>query len=114
MLDDFKPYGIEMVAISPDTVKESRRTKRMAKLNMPILSDADIKVIDLFGVRHPKGIGAPRNGSLIRPLAIPTTFLIDADGKTLWIDQADDYRVRSNPDRVLAAVKDNLGSSPAA
>lgn len=114
MLDSFKPYGIEMVALSPDTVKESHRTKRSSKLRMPILSDEHLEVIDLYGVRHPKAMGAPRNGSPIRPLAIPTTFLIDADGKVVWIDQADDYRVRSNPDRVLAAVRANLAADSTA
>jgi len=108
MLDSFAPHGVEMVAISPDTLQESRRTRKSNGLRMPILSDEHLEVIDLYGIRHPKGFGAPRNGSPVRPLAIPTTFLIDASGRVVWIDQADDYRVRSNPDRVLEAVRTNL------
>ena len=35
----------------------------------------------------------------------PDTALIHENGVIQWIDQADDYRIRSNGDRVLQAVK---------
>ncbi len=108
MLDDFSELGIEMVALSPDTLAESRRTQNRGKLRFPVLSDPNLEIIDRFGLRHEKAIGAPRDGKLIRPLAIPTTVLIDAEGIVRWVDQAEDYRVRSNPDRVLQAVRASL------
>jgi peroxiredoxin len=112
MLEDFAPFGIQMVAISPDTVAEAARMKRRHRLSMPVLSDEKLEVIDLYGLRHEKGFGAPRAGSMVRPLAIPTTFLLDAEGVVRWIDQAEDYRVRSNPERVLEAVRGAFGPPP--
>ena len=47
----------------------------------------------------PKGIGG---------LPIPTTILVDAEGKVRWIDQTDDYMLRSEPDRVLAAIEASI------
>jgi peroxiredoxin len=65
-----------------------------------MLSDPDLRVTSLYNIRnekniHPGGLG---------PLPIPTTFLVDADGVVRWIDQADDYQIRSQPERVLAAI----------
>jgi len=113
---EFEALGVELVALSPDTVLESSRGKRRAKLDMQVLADPDLKVVDLYGLRHEKALGAPRDGSLVRNLAIPTSVLIDAEGIVRWIDQADDYRMRSDASRVLAALHSHLpgAASPSA
>jgi peroxiredoxin len=69
------------------------------------LADPDLVVTDQFNLRNPKNI-SPRG---IGGLPIPTTFLVDAEGKVRWIDQTDDYMLRSEPERVLEAIRDNLG-----
>lgn len=105
MQAEFDALGIQMVAISPDTVAESARTAAKG-LSMPILSDAELAVTDLYGVRHPGGLApTPGKRGIRRPLAIPTTLLIDAGGVVRWIDRADDYRVRSEASRVLGAIR---------
>ena len=68
------------------------------------LSDPDLVVTDKFNLRNPKNI-SPRG---LGGLPIPTTILVDADGKVRWIDQTDDYMLRSEPERVLAAIWENL------
>lgn len=98
-----------MVAISPDTVEQAAEMKRKHALSMRLLADDALAVIDRYGVRHEKAF-APPNQGFIRPLAIPTTLLIDEAGIVRWIDQAEDYRVRSEASRVLAAVRDALGA----
>ncbi|MBW2273646.1 MAG: redoxin domain-containing protein [Deltaproteobacteria bacterium] len=110
----FDALGVALVAISPDTLRESSRGKRRSNLTMQVLADPELKVIDLYGLRHEHAMGGPRDGSLIRNLAIPTSVLIDADGVVRWIDQADDYRVRSDADRVLDAVRRHLPGDPPA
>ena len=110
---EFEALGVELVAVSPDTIRASSRGKRRAKLSMQVLADPELKVIDFYGLRHEKAFGAPRNGSVIRSLAIPTSVLVDAEGIVRWIDQADDYRVRSGAGRVLEALRRHLaGSAP--
>lgn len=71
-----------------------------------MLSDAKLKVTDQYNLRHERGL-APKPG-LITSMPIPTTILVDAEGIVRWIDQATDYQQRSHPERVLAAIQDNL------
>jgi peroxiredoxin Q/BCP len=107
---DFDALGVALVAISPDTVEEARAMRAKTGLGLTLLSDASLAVTDRYGVRHPKGFTPPTTGRpMIRPLAIPTTFLVDAGGVVRWVDQAEDYRVRSDAARVLAAVRAALG-----
>ncbi len=42
----------------------------------------------------------------VKTMAIPTSLLLDEQGVIKWIDQTDDYRLRSNEARVLAAIED--------
>ena len=80
------------------------------RLGFRVVSDESLAITDLFNLRHERALaGAPRR-PLVRPLCIPTTFLIDGEGIVRWIDQAQDYRVRSDAPRVLAAVRAALGA----
>lgn len=72
-----------------------------------MLADPELAITDRFRLRNPKNF-APKPG-LIVPLAIPTTILVDAAGTVRWIDQSADYQVRSDPDRVRAAIRASLG-----
>ena len=38
-------------------------------------------------------------------LPVPTTILADAEGVVRWIDQTGNYTIRSQPERVLAALR---------
>ena len=87
--------------------------RRKHKLKLTLLSDEPLAVTRLYNLEHKTY--TPVRGP-IRPLAIPTTFLIGEDGLVKWLDQAVDCRVRSDVDRVLAAVEEalsahNLGQS---
>jgi hypothetical protein len=39
-------------------------------------------------------------------MAVPTSLLINVHGLINWVDQTDDYRLRSSPERVMQAVKE--------
>ncbi len=70
-----------------------------------MLSDRKLEVARAFGVDN-------RNTAVRPPglvgLPIPTTILTDAEGIVRWIDQSDDYMVRSEPGRVMAALETAL------
>jgi len=107
--DEFSALGVGFVAISADTPEEAARFTEKERLRMRVLADPDLEVIDLYGVRRPPTTAIGRGRKKWRPLAVPTTLLVDEDGVIRWIDQADDYRVRSDAARVLTAVREALG-----
>jgi peroxiredoxin len=84
---------------------------------MTLLADPELEVIRKFGLVHHKGltttspvfrvfglpIGIPKR---FEQMALPTSLLIDEQGIVRWIDQAEDYRVRSDVARVEAALRE--------
>lgn len=61
------------------------------------LSDPDGRLLDLLGLRHesagPGGLDVAQSAS----------FLFDEDGTLLWHQLAPNYRVRPEPEAILAA-----------
>jgi len=96
---------VALVAISSDTVEQVRagRTKHGAQATM--LADPDLEVTTLYNLINTNAVGPKGIGTL----PIPTTVLMDAEGTVRWIDQTDDYMLRSAPERVLAALTEALG-----
>lgn len=105
--------GLRFIAISPDTPDEVRRfAEQHRDYAMRFLSDADLKVTDAFQLRSHKTLAIARGRSLARPLAIPTTIVVDERGVVRWIDQSADHQLRSDPRRVLPAIDAALGLQP--
>jgi peroxiredoxin len=77
---------------------------------MTLVADPDLEIIRRYNLQNRNF--TPKGGPF-RDMAIPATILIDADGKVLWMSQADDFRVRSHPVNVLAGVRAALGKSSA-
>ena len=71
-----------------------------------MLSDRDLQVTDRFGLRN-KGIhSGPPPPIAPTSLPVPTSLLVGADGAVLWMDQSENYQRRSDPDYVLAALRE--------
>ncbi len=107
--------GVQVVALSKDTVAQAAAHRVRDGLTFPLLSDPDLSVITRFGLRHEAGLEFRTFliGSVRFPLgwpvgfkamAIPTTLLLDEDHIVRWIDQADDYRIRGDASRTQGAL----------
>lgn len=84
------------MAVSADAPEDSARLHEKLGLGFPLLSDPQLEAIDAYGLRHEGG--NPMEGAAI---ARPASFLIDEQGRILWRDLTEDWRVRLDPDRVL-------------
>ena len=84
-----------------DTPESIRKGKAKHGLQAVMLSDSKAEVIEALGIRNRGVHSGPPGGPA---LPIPTTVLTDAQGIVRWIDQAEDYQRRSDPDRVRAAL----------
>ncbi len=106
--DHIEGLGVTIVTISPDTVAEVAAMKSKQGFGMCMLSDESLAVSTLYNVKHEKAIAGAPGRKIMRPLAIPTAILVDGEGIVRWIDQTDDYRIRSDADRVLDGIKQAL------
>ena len=120
MQSDLEKYGVSVVALSKDSVEEAAIHMERDDLTLKLLSDSNLEVIRQYGVEHHKALNFTTTTFIIggiplaltpsfKAMAIPTSLLVDENGIIQWIDQADDYRIRSNGDRVFDALKSAFG-----
>lgn len=117
---DLDEHDVDLIALSKDTVEEAATHKTRDGLSMTLLADPKLDVIRQYGVEHHKALGF-KTGTFtlfgiplaltpsFKTMAIPTSLLIDEHGVIRWIDQSDDYRLRSSNERVLQAVREAFG-----
>lgn len=119
MAPELQTLDVRIVAISKDTPEEAALHKERDSLqHITLLADPQLEVIRQYGVEHHKAFGFDTRNTLtlggiplglvpsFKVMAIPTSLIVDETGEVRWIDQSEDYRLRSNNDRVLGAARD--------
>ncbi|WP_267389228.1 peroxiredoxin-like family protein [Sphingomonas sp. GC_Shp_3] len=116
-LPAFKKLGASLVAISPQTAVNSRKSVRQNELDFPILSDTHNDVAAAFGLRFElpdylvdlyKGLknDLPAfNGDPSWTLPMPGRFVIAQDGTILYGEVNPDYTRRPEPEGMLPALR---------
>jgi len=100
---ELEALGVRIVTVCADTAGAIRAGRAKHGLRAAMIPDPELVITDRYNLRNPRNF-APKPG-LVIPLPIPTTILADADGTVRWIDQATDYMRRSEPQRVLGAIR---------
>jgi len=96
---------VRLLGISPDAAGKVRdlaasvAAKTGAPLKVTLLSDADHKVIEAWGLLNEQ---AAQRG---RFLPHPATYVIDAKGVVRWRFIEKDYKIRPTNEMVLNAVR---------
>jgi peroxiredoxin len=96
---------VGIVTLSADEPAMIRKQRSKHGVKATMLSDADLVLTTRLNLRNEHALGPSGIGTL----PIPTTFLVDKDGVVRWIDQSEDYQIRSEPGRVLSAIEAALG-----
>jgi len=106
-----------LVAISPQTVKQSFFMHDQHKLRFPLLSDGGNKVARQFGLTYrvpPQQEAIYRrafvnlpftNGDESWELPIPATYILDRDGTVLYASANEDYTERPEPAEILTILQ---------
>jgi peroxiredoxin len=114
---EFDKLGASLVAISPQTPPNSRKSVRQNKLSFPILSDEKGKVGAAFGLRFNlpgylvelykslKNDLPSFNDDPSWTLPMPARYLIGQDGTILYADINPDYTQRPDPEDMLPALR---------
>ena len=125
-LPEIEKHGARLVAISPQTAANSRRSQRENKLGFPILSDPHNDVAASFGLRFAlpdylvdlykntfKNNLELVNGDDSWTLPMPARFIIGQDGVIRYAEVNPDYTRRPDPSELLP-VLDALDARKAA
>jgi len=99
---------MQLLTVSTDHPEVIRKRRWVHGLQARMLSDRNLAVTDAFGLRNQLIHSGPLGDDEAEALPVPTSLLIDAEGKVLWMDQAENYQRRSGPEVVLAALRTHL------
>jgi peroxiredoxin len=125
MLPDITGRGASLVAISPQTAPNSRKSQRDNKLGFPILSDVRSELANAFGIRFAlpdylievyAGFGndlSKVNDDPAWVLPMPARYVVGTDGVIAYSEVNPDYTQRPDPSELLP-VLDRLRASKAA
>jgi peroxiredoxin len=114
---EIEQAGAMLIAISPQTVKQSFFMHDQHKLRFPLLSDAGNQIARQFGLsyRVPEFqaevyrrafVNLPfTNGDESWELPIPATCILDHDGTVLYTAADEDYTERPEPADIVAALR---------
>jgi peroxiredoxin len=117
ILPQLSQAGATLVAISPQTVKQSFFMADQHKLRFPVLSDGGNAVARQFGLvyRVPDEqqaiyrrafINLPfTNGDESWELPIPATYIVDRDGTVIFASANEDYTERPEPEEILEKLR---------
>lgn len=96
---------MKLYAISVDPPDASRNladkiaSDGKGKVSFPLLSDADHKTIDAYGLRDPAYKGQNTDG-----IPHPAVYIINKHGKVTWAKIESDYRKRPSNVELRAAL----------
>jgi peroxiredoxin len=123
ILPQIERAGAMLVAISPQTVRQSFFMHDQHKLRFPLLSDAGNKVARQFGLiyRVPAlqealyrraFVNLPfANGDESWELPIPATYILDRDGTVLYASANEDYTERPEPADIVRVLQEAIQES---
>jgi peroxiredoxin len=116
-LPDIAGRGASLVAISPQTAPNSRKSQRENKLAFPILSDIKSEVANAFGIRFAlpeylvelyKGFKNDLpvfNDDPSWVLPMPARYVIGTDGLIAYAEVNPDYTQRPDPSELLPVLE---------
>jgi peroxiredoxin len=88
----------------PEVIREGRAAHGLQAV---MISDPKLVVTDAFGLRN-LGVHSSVPKEEAEALPVPTSLLVDSDGKVVWMDQSENYQRRSGPEVVMAALERHL------
>jgi len=116
ILPQIEQAGASLVAISPQTVKQSFFMHDQHKLRFPLLSDAGNQIARQLGLTYrvpPLQEAVYRRAFVNLPFAngddswelpIPATYILDRDGTVLYASANEDYTERPEPSEIVSVL----------
>lgn len=113
-----KEMGYQLIAISPDSPEQTRKTREKLKLSYLLLSDSKMAVSRAFGIAFVSSKGFRNkmsakatekySGEKHHQLPVPSVFIVGVDGVIDFVHFDPDYTVRMEPETLLDEAKKAL------
>ena len=115
---EMRAEGASIVALSPETAANSRKSQRQNELSFPILTDQGNEIAAAFGLRFRlsdeiiaiyKGFGndlARVNAEPSWTLPMPARYVIGPDGRVVSAEVDPDYTRRPEPSGLLPVLRE--------
>ena len=107
---DLDAMGIKVVLVSPQPETESRKLAETHNVPFRFLVDQDNQVAQSLGIAVKNGVPVGIGG-YAPDTVMPTLIVANANGTIIFSDQADNYRLRPEPDVFLAILR-RTGAMP--
>lgn len=117
-LQMFLDKGVTLVAVTPEGAEGVGKTREKTGAAFPVLSDADMKISTLYGVKYEVDEKAKNryknfdidlnavNGQRDRAyLPVPAVYIIDKEGTVIYRYFNEDYKKRPSVTELLAQVR---------
>lgn len=93
LLPTLEEHGVQLIAISPDTVATTENTARRFGQNYIFLSDTNRSLIDRLGIRNQSN------------LPHPAIFIVDQEGLLRWYYANSDYKTRPTSSQMKTVLE---------
>lgn len=104
-----KELGIALVAMSPDSLEDLKKTVQKHELTYKLVSDTNLQVAKLFGLAYAtksEDFGDKPGGKPWKAeLPVPAVYLVAPNGRVLYQYVNVNYKVRLSGEMLLTAAK---------
>jgi peroxiredoxin len=98
--------GVRLALISPQPHGHTVALARKFGVDFDFLTDEGNAAARALGIEHPQGL--PMGMQMLgydSETVLPTVIITDRNGKVVWTDETDNYRVRPEPDVYLDLLR---------
>jgi peroxiredoxin len=102
----FKELGVRITLISPQSHQKSKNHAKRVGMDYDFLVDVDNQAAKALGILSENGL--PAGFQVLgyeTDVPKPTTFVLDENGKVIFADLTTNYRLRTRPEDIIAALK---------
>jgi peroxiredoxin len=97
---------VRITLISPQSHDKSRRHAQRNGMDYDFLVDVNNEAAKKLGILHENGV--PKGFEFLgydTDVPKPTTFVVDEKGKVVFADLTTNYRLRTKPQDIIAALR---------
>lgn len=100
--------GVRVALISPQPHRNTEALARRFQVPFDFLTDTGNRAAQTLGIAAPGGLPAGMQAlGYDSDTVMPTVIITDREGRVVWTDETDNYRVRPEPETFLQVLREH-------